>query len=183
MEAPSLTLRLSDKTFKKLRVLAMLSDVTMDQLEKNFVDYFDEMLTENISTLLAELDGKEYVPQKVEAQPSVTTERVEENEPENGGSEVPEHALSDDDLPEEVRSTAELVEDDIQPPQYQAPNAGGNAESFLDAALSQPERKVRVETPKASYMGMPVNNPKKAFSPGAPRARVSEYTGDEVDLL
>jgi hypothetical protein len=45
MSTPTLTLQLSEKTLKKLRALAMLSGSTVDELEREFADYFDKLFT------------------------------------------------------------------------------------------------------------------------------------------
>ena len=196
MASPTLTLQLSDKTLKKLRALAMLSGSTVDQLEKEFAQYFDQMLSDNIAGILSELDGTAYTrgtdpdteEEKTESSKIAQWKINEENsidaarrppEEEVETSEI-EHALSDDELPEEVKSLAESVDDDIMPPEFQAPQAGGNAEAFLDAALaksttgSKAQQTVNIGgvTGKLQYAG-------KGFSPQRPRATIAEFTGDE----
>ena len=190
MAAPTLTLQLSDKTLKKLRALAMLSGSTVDQLEQEFVDYFDQMLTENIAHLLSEMDGKPLVQHTVgsiEALPTATSAdledmnnwKVKETRAHPEEQDPNAHDLSEEALPEENKSVSEQIEDDgIQPTQYKAPNAGEDAEKFLDAALqSAPPRKQ--EALQGSFMGSPTRSARGMFNPQAPRVKISDYTGEE----
>jgi hypothetical protein len=142
------------------------------------------MLSENIASILSELDGTEVIlggePQESTAlkPPTVYKEREEALE-EAEGEDPNAHDLSEDDLPEEVKSTAETVEDEIQPPQYTAPNAGGNADAFLDAALA-PEQTQSAAQQMVNIGGMTGNlrSAGKGFNPNKPRASVAEFTGD-----
>jgi hypothetical protein len=183
MAAPTLTLQLSDKTLKKLRALAMLSGSTVDQLEQEFAQYFDQMLTDNIAHLLTQMDGKP--PESVihPEDPSIDLESVENwriGETHTKVEADPNaHDLSEEALPEETKSLAEQVEDDgIQPTQFKAPDAGGDAEKFLDAAIqSAPPRPP--EPPVGNFMGSQTRTAKKTFNPQAPRVKISDYTGEE----
>ena len=191
MASPTLTLQLSDKTLKKLRALAMLSGSTVDELEKEFADYFDQMLTENIAHLLSEMDGKPVVTQAVGVTEDFdATDGWQIKEPLREASakeavateqDPNSHGLSDDDLPEEVKSTAEQVEEDFEMPQYQAPQAGGNAEAFLDAAMASEKKGAAVDPKMVSIGGMTgrLQAATKGFNPHRPRATVAEFTGDE----
>ena len=183
MAAPTLTLQLSDKTLKKLRALAMLSGSTVDQLEQEFAAYFDQMLTENIAHLLSEMDGKPVQAPVDEAynwevkEPAATKEKVETKVQEEREEDPNAHNLSEDDLPEEVKSTAEQVEDEIQPPDFQAPQAGNNAEAFLDAAMSVEKAVPQQEITVGGITGR-LRAAGKGFNPSKPRATVAEFTGD-----
>lgn len=178
-----LTLQLSEKTLKKLRALAMLSGSTVDELEKQFAEYFDQMLSESIAAHLSELDGKPYdsrmvapvVPQALQAEAQEEVEQEREDE-----IDTPEHGLSEDELPEEVKSAAEMSEDEIMPPQYQAPSAGGNADAFLDAALAsdRPAPQTAQQVVSVSGMTGTLRAAGKGFNPSRPRASVAEFTGD-----
>jgi hypothetical protein len=196
MAAPTLTLQLSDKTLKKLRALAMLSGSSVDQLEKDFADYFDHMLSQNIEVLLAQMDGRDpEIPERsIEAEALSSNiadwkmdekhsidkaRRPAEEEEEPVVSLAPEHALSEDDLPEEVRSTAEQVEEDIMPPEFNAPQAGGDHEAFVDATMANDKRSAKHQQ-MVNIGGVEgrLQKARPGFDPRRLGARVEEATGD-----
>lgn len=198
----SLTLELPEKTLKKLRALAMLSGSSVTQMEKQLVQYFDEMLTENITVLLSELDGKNVARYRLEspAREEVAEEEAFEEEEEGVPQDENSHSLSDDDDTEENKSLeeqAELVKKETlktkpaTSPKEEAadqdefnfnidvPNVDNNAEAFLDTAMSSsaPSREPAQQSGMygvATPAGMSFN-PKKRN----PMRNVSEYTGDE----
>ena len=177
MSAPYLTLQLSDKTLKKLRALAMLSGSTVDQLEKDFADYFDQMLSENIAALLSQLDGRDYLPNSS----SPVSEKIAEPEKvaEPLKDSPAEHSLSEDDLPEETKSIAEQIEEEgFQPSKLNFPDAGEDIEKFLEGTPASKKEQPQIQ---ASFLvgGNQPRSAKKAFNPQAPRVKISDYTGDE----
>lgn len=188
----TLKLTLPGNTLKKLKSYAMLSGMTVDELEKQLVSqvepelsaHFDKVLTEGIVGKLSEMDGISLAVAKPADEP------VEEPV---GGPD--DHQLSADDDSEENKSLAEQYEslrNKIQPqPQVQqeqdlsfdirVPDAGGDAEKFLDSALEQDTpsqkaaRREQGQGPYGSFTGAA-----KKFSPGKPRVKISEHTGDET---
>jgi hypothetical protein len=125
---------------------------------------------------LSDLDG---VPIKVTKPNKVAETSIEQPE----GIDLNAHDLSEDNLPEEVKSVAEEAEE-IQFPIINVPNAGNDAEQFLDATMSTVEAKpIPQQRSGASYMGSPVKAARKSFNPQAPGVRVAEYTGDESEIL
>jgi len=191
MASPTLTLQLSDKTLKKLRALAMLSGSTVDELEQEFAAYFDQMLSDNISAILSELDGKSVSQFPVrsavddgsnwQVRETALKERdVTEEVAASAATPEVEHSLSDDELPEQNKSLAEQAEDDdMQLPELNVQDAGEDAEKFLDVAMSTPAKRVADKPPMATYMGSQTRTASKMFNPQVRKARVSEYTGDE----
>jgi hypothetical protein len=167
----SLTLDLPEKTFKKLRALAMLSGKTVPDLEQNLLEYFDAMLSENIQVLLAELDGTE-VQQPAPRVQTISTEAPEpEAETETVVPDETAHALSEDDDADENKSLAEQVDEGFVP-QVRMPDAGESSDAFLDAALGSGGSPELPQEMRARPAG-------KSFNPLSRKPRVSEYTGDE----
>lgn len=199
-----LTLKLSlpGKTLKKLKSYAMLSGMSVDELERQLVSqvepelsaHFDKVLTEGIVGKLSEMDGVEL---------SVKTagdEYGEEGDSDESAGED-DHQLSGEDM-EEVKSLAEQYEQEEKAPaktfapsarrqqpeeselsfDIRVPDAGGDAEKFLDASLESDMRRSSGDRqssggtagPYGSYTGAA-----KRFVPGKPRVRISEHTGDE----
>ena len=178
-----LTLKLSDNTLKKLRALAMLSGATVGELEQEFASYFDQMLSENITARLSELDGRVYESSVTPSAPKVREVATEVSQ---SDADPNTHDLSEDDLPSEVKSVEEEAEEIQLPTLYNIPEAGDNAEAFLDGAFAEAPRlpvRQQQQQPTASYMGTPVRSAKKSFHPSVVKAKVSEYTGDETQDL
>lgn len=58
----TLTLNISEKTKKKLGVLAVLTGRKFDDIEGLIVETIDQILTNNIKAALADMDGEEFEP-------------------------------------------------------------------------------------------------------------------------
>lgn len=191
-----LTLKLSlpGNTLKKLKSYAMLSGMAVTELEQQLVSqvepelsaHFDRVLTEGIVGKLSEMDGVRVTFSESEE----TTESVAEEEDPN------EHQLSGDDLEEAVKSLDETFEsrnaaqssykvpgtEDELRFDIRVPDAGGDAEQFLDTALSADAAK------SSSSKGMDgpygaMTGAAKRFQSGKPRVRISEHTGEESNYF
>lgn len=185
----TLKLTLPANTLKKLKSYAMLSGMTVDELEKQLVSqvepelsaHFDKVLTEGIVGKLSEMDG-------IELSVSSTSDKEDD---EGSFTSSDDHQLSGDDDSTENKSLAEQYEaikssqkstrQDQEPSfDIQVPDAGGDAEKFLDTALAEDAqnyksaRRDQGQGPYGSYTGAA-----KRFSPGSPRVKISEHTGDE----
>jgi len=178
-----LTLKLPPKTVRKLRMLAMGTGKTVQELESELSTVFDEMLSENLHALLHDLDGVAaptppvMVVSRVIAPSSPPLQEEEINEDENS------HMLSGDADEGDVKSTAERMEEGSfsgEPPvpginpfelPSNIPNAEGNIEAFIDAAMSSSK-------PSPQSNGRYTSS-KKSFDPRHPRVKISEHTGDE----
>lgn len=167
----SLTLDLPEKTFKKLRALAMLSGKSVPDLEQNLLEYFDAMLSENIQVLLAELDGETYTPPTAPNPVSVVQGDLDLETP---PVDAVTHALSEDDDLGENQSLAEQAESDYVP-KIQAPDVGDDDDQFLDAALGPPTPMANPGIP-SELRAKPAG---RSFNPISRQPRISEYTGDE----
>ena len=186
-----LTLRLSlpAKTLKKLKSYAMLSGLTVGDLEKQLVSqvepelaqHFDRVLTDGIVTKLSEMDG---VRLKVAA-------ADDDQEPTEAEEAPDSHQLSGDEDAEDNKSLAEQysethkghnpVRDDLAF-DIRVPDAGNDAEKFLESALMSDGRGAyanrQTRAPDSAVVGAA-----KSFVSGRPRVRISEHTGDESGLF
>jgi hypothetical protein len=159
----SLTLQLPEKTLRKLRAFAMLSGSTVDQIESELAEYFDQMLSESIMSLL----GVATPPPAAEVAEERPVAAAVDEESDTSG-----HSLAAEDQEEEEGKA--LDEEDIQPFEIDVPEAK-NEDAFVDAALAG-EKKRR---PAPHIPGNPIS-PSKSFDPTRRKARISEYTGDDA---
>lgn len=116
----NLELELPPQTLRKLRALAMLSGMTVDQIQAQLVNGIDAMLTAECAGYLGIEPGTALAAEHV-TQPRVAVEEEEEEAP--TASET-DHALSQDEDTQENPSLAEEAE------QVPAPK---KKKSFADA--------------------------------------------------
>lgn len=169
----NLKLTLPAKTLKKLKSYAMLSGMSVNELEDKLVSevepelavHFDSVLTKGIVSKLGELDGVDL--------------SVMSREEESESRDDSDHELSaDDDVG--AKSLEEQVEEDKAPIRESAepsfnitvPDVGEDAEQFLDATLAS-GKKIRA----SSSGGM--TEAGKSFSAKKPRVTISDHTGSE----
>ncbi len=196
----SLTLNLDDKTVRKLRALAMLSGKTVAELENEFSQYFDRLLTQEIAEhldMVAPATGNSFHVEGTPVQEKSVKyaqqeAEYEENPPEPLNGDL-DHSLSGDadegqeSLEEQfTRESGQEVmfkpdvrgggEDAISFNHLRFPDAGQDSEAFLDEVLGEPQYQdeydhVRRERPTAARMG--------AGAGKKPRVKVGAFTGDE----
>jgi hypothetical protein len=168
----TLKLTLPEKTLKKLKSYAMLSGMSVDELENQLVSqvqpelssHFDNVLTQGIVNKLGELDG-------VDLKTISSTDSFHEPKSDD------DHQLSGDDdegvksLEEQVKEVPSSAQD--QPFDITAPDVGDDAEQFIDAVM---EPRKAVSNGQSSGM----TSAGKSFNPKKPRVRISEHTGDET---
>ena len=180
----SLKLSLPGKTLKKLKSYAMLSGISVSDLEAKLVaqvepqlaGHFDQVLTDSIMEMLGELDGVK-----------LTMERpVTEQD-----QDVDGHQLSGDDddgdnksLEEQVAPTSSPIQlatqaaDDLRF-DIKVPDAGDDAELFVDNAMGTEQVK-QVASGGGAYGSLsPMTKTSKSFDSRRPRVSISEHTGDE----
>ena len=184
-----LNIPLEDKTLKKLKALAMLSDIKVTDLEAEISGLIDQMLSDNIAIKMAELDGKPMklvINQEVETV-AIPAAPVVEEDPNA-------HGLSEDEASEEVLSSEEQIakeakpaapaapvakkEDDIYKLDIDAPVAGDDgedAEAFVDAPAPVSKNKATVSTPYGRATAPKGFDPRKPLA----RVRIADFTGDE----
>ncbi len=199
----TLKLTLPAKTLKKLKSFAMLSNTTVEELERLLVSqvepelsaHFDRVLTQGIVEKLSELDG---VRVRI-----TSAEEAEEEDAAQAAEDSDEHQLSGDDDSEENLSLSETVPRQKVPAETQvaveralvapqgtsmfqfeisAPDVGSDAEKFLDEAGLDETSPLQDRGRNQAYGPYGNTVPRgaaKTFVPGKPRVRISEHTGDE----
>ena len=183
MGTTDLTLKLPDKTFKKLRALAMLSGSTVPQLEGELLGYFDEMLSTNIAALLEQMDGKKVIHWKTSEEPA--PDKEPEPEPEAPADEdANSHSLSADDDAGENKSLEEQVEDEQMKFDIDVPDVGGDSDRFLDVSLAPKEKSEAPRSPELPpdvsmlFGDSRTSKMRQSFDPRKPRASISDATDD-----
>lgn len=198
----SIKVEVQETTVLKLRAYLLLSGKSIEELEEQVSNIFgihlsktfDGVLTQNLMSTIASMDGFEApfpgqeltapVPGAIPKRSFVSAAEAAALSPMDGN----EHALSGDDDLGNNKSLEEQVEEDkkiaatpaeaeeqearrvVAGLSIQVPDAGDDAEAFLDAAIAAParEREQRQSGTSAA---------KKAFS--SPRVKISETTEDE----
>jgi hypothetical protein len=189
----TLSIELGDDALKKLRAYAVLSGASSDDLESELsimaagmiTSQVDAVLSKKILETLAQLDNKPIDAYSEKKQALVEPEPVDESI----------HSLSDDDDAEENKSLQEQYEAATKPqaalpqtkPEPQSefafdidvPNAGDNAEAFLESFEEQPK------SASSSSVGIygAVRSAKSKFNPKQPRVSVTEYDPDGESSL
>lgn len=212
----TLKLELPGKTIKKLKAFAMLTGMSIDQLEAELLsqiqpelaNHFDRSLSTGIAQKLSELDGTSV---------RIFSESEAVAEDSHTESDTDDHSLSSDDDNEENLSVEEQVERDKTLPKslgvartlkapstplsrsllnskeasdpdephfdIDAPDAGEDAEQFLDSAMAEETSSARSRsTGQQSPFGY-MTPAKGSFDAKKPRVKVSEHTGDESGMF
>lgn len=191
----SLKLTLPGKTLKKLKSYAMLSGVTVAELEAQLVaqvepqlsHHFDQVLTDSIVGKLGELDGIDLVASK----------SIERSQTENDS-----HQLSGDDDVGENKSLEEMMAAPtvVPPPalpqpkarrqapqpaseelqfNFNVPDVGNDVEAFVENTVAvETSQRIESRGEHSPYGAMTSSN--RSFNPNKPRVRISEHTGEEV---
>lgn len=193
-----LTLKLEDKTVRKLRALAMLSGKTVGSLEKEFSSFFDKMLTQEIAKYL-EIDVTAPLS-LIDVEGESEGEGEEDMDEPTEESQEPfgelGHSLSgdEDEGQESLEEQAAKLAASVKRTQgreikfeetaeresglqfnINVPSAGDDAEAFLDEVLGAPEYQDEYDTQKQMN-----SRPVQAKLGGAGRrAKVADFTGYE----
>lgn len=194
-----LELNLPEKTIKKLRAYAMLTGSPVSELEAKLVELVDKTLSDSVANALVDLDGGVPAaftpPTQIEttfSQPLtpadiVTGPLLESEEKEEAVTEDEEtgNSLSEEESPEEVKSLEEeaeeeKVDDEELKVEIAAPNAGGNADAYVDAVIAQ-DKGARQASGRRKVQGGYQSGARKAFDARSPRVSIGAYTGDETD--
>lgn len=78
---------------------------------------------------------------------------------------------------------AQVQDEDLLPPEIDIPDAGGNAEAFLDTALrAAPPARQQAQVRRYEAEGDGVA-PTRGFNPQRRQARVSDYTADDGNII
>lgn len=196
-----LELELPEATLRKLKALAMLTGMPVGELESKLVGLIDTVLTEEIAEALGlQVSGTavaDDAPQPIYAQsaPQVVSEPAHEEEIDPGMVES-EHGLSSEDddgkdaspviddpsirVPAKRASVQEvdsINEDELRAQfKHDFPNAGNNADAFLDAAMEEPGAVHTGGVRDANFFhgGEQGRKATKAFH--QPRVTISEHT-------
>lgn len=187
-----LKLNLPEKTIKKLRAYAMLTGSGVKDLEGILIDIVDKTLTDGIVSAMSDLDGGVPPAWTANANGDQVTfsrpieqsdvETVPDAEPPVVSDDLTGNELSEEDSPDEVRGLdeeEEPISDEELKVDISAPNAGNNADAYLNAVFAAEKSAKKSSGRTRTSTGGFQSGARKAFNPSSPRVTISEHTGDE----
>ena len=181
-----LKIPINENTIRKIVALAALTDNTLDNIKDGIAseiideEAFDQFVSSKLQKALMKMDGIESSDEPPPPLKKSAFARAEE-ESASSVEDIAGHSLSGDEDSGEDESSyqvppmpgkkARSEDDALRLPSINVPDAGENAEAFLDAAMKQSPPPASNKQRRASAA--------KSFNPNKVRAKVSAYTEDE----